>query len=89
MWSYVRPRSPAGFCGIDSFSTPYLQLQDQNGNVIAFYRPVRPVRYNLGDVYGELHFCRSAGAGVVVRRIFPWPTLPCVDTGVLFRCTLP
>lgn len=42
------------------------QLEDHNGNVIAFYRPIRPVRYNLGDVYGELHFCRSAGAGVVV-----------------------
>jgi len=42
-------------------------LQDQNGNVIAFYRPIRPVRYNLGDVYGELHFCRSAGAGVVMH----------------------
>ena len=45
-----------------------VQLQDQNGNVIAFYRPIRPVRYNIGDVYGELHFCRNAGAGVVVRR---------------------
>jgi len=42
-------------------------LQDQNGNVIAFYRPIRPVRYNIGDVYGELHFCRNAGAGVVMH----------------------
>jgi hypothetical protein len=42
------------------------QLQDQNNVVIAFYRPIRPVRYNIGDVYGELHFCRTAGAGVVV-----------------------
>lgn len=44
------------------------QLEDHNGNVIAFYRPVRPVRYNLGDVYGELHFCRTAGAGIVVSK---------------------
>jgi len=42
-------------------------LEDQNGNVIALYRPVRPVRYNLGDVHGELHFFRSAGAGVVMH----------------------
>lgn len=43
------------------------QLYDQNGNVIAFYRPIRPVQYNIGMVHGELHFCRNAGAGVVVR----------------------
>ncbi|TCD71303.1 hypothetical protein EIP91_011074 [Steccherinum ochraceum] len=42
-------------------------LEDHNDAVIAFYRPVRPVRYNLGDVYGELHFCRNAGAGVVMH----------------------
>ncbi|KAI0786370.1 hypothetical protein C8Q75DRAFT_721210 [Abortiporus biennis] len=42
-------------------------LQDRDNNVIAFYRPIRPVRYNLGDVYGELHFCRNAGAGVVMH----------------------
>lgn len=42
------------------------QLEDHNSNVIAFYRPTRPVRYNLGEVYGELHFCRTAGAGIVV-----------------------
>ncbi|PCH41434.1 hypothetical protein WOLCODRAFT_137387 [Wolfiporia cocos MD-104 SS10] len=42
-------------------------LQDQNGNVIAFYRPIRPARYNIGDVYGELHFVRNAGAGVVMH----------------------
>ena len=43
------------------------QLQDQNDNVIAFFRPTRPQRYNIGEVHGELHFVRSAGAGVVVR----------------------
>jgi hypothetical protein len=44
-------------------------LQDPNNNVIAFVRPTRPTRYDqIGDVYTELHFVRSAGAGVVV-----WP----------------
>jgi len=43
------------------------QLQDPNNNVIAFVRPTRPTRYQgVGDVYAELHFVRSAGAGVVV-----------------------
>jgi hypothetical protein len=43
------------------------KLQDPNNNVIAFVRPTRPTRYQgLGDVYAELHFVRSAGAGVVV-----------------------
>jgi hypothetical protein len=42
------------------------QLQDGSGNVIAIYRPTRPTRYQLGDVYGELHFIRSAGQGTVV-----------------------
>jgi hypothetical protein len=45
----------------------FVQLQDPNNNVIAFVRPTRPTRYQgLGDVYAELHFVRSAGAGVVV-----------------------
>lgn len=44
-----------------------VQLLDQNDNVIAFYRPTRPQRYNIGEVHGELHFVRNAGAGVVVR----------------------
>lgn len=51
------------------------QLQDHNGEVIAFYRPTRPQRYNIGEVHGELHFVRNAGAGVVVRRVpFPSPS---------------
>lgn len=45
----------------------HLQLQDHNDNVIAFFRPTRPQRYNIGEVHGELHFVRNAGAGVVVR----------------------
>ncbi len=36
--------------------------------MIAFFRPTRPQRYNIGEVHGELHFVRNAGAGVVVRR---------------------
>jgi len=42
-------------------------LQDPNNNVIAFVRPTRPTRYQIGDVYAELHFVRSAGAGVVMH----------------------
>lgn len=80
------PSLPLWHLGFNFFS--YLQLQDHNGNVIAFYRPVRPVRYNLGDVYGELHFCRSAGAGVVVRSFSLRRLLPCVDAGVSTRCIL-
>jgi hypothetical protein len=54
----------------DSRETPdrtHPQLQDPHNNVIAFVRPTRPTRFQgLGDVYAELHFVRSAGAGVVV-----------------------
>ncbi|EED84492.1 predicted protein [Postia placenta Mad-698-R] len=42
-------------------------IVDQNNNIIAFYRPIKPARYNIGDVYGELHFVRNAGAGVVMH----------------------
>jgi hypothetical protein len=45
------------------------QLQDSNGAVIAFYQSTRPTRYQVGDVYGELHFVRSAGAGTVVSGV--------------------
>lgn len=66
-----------GYCGGSHNNTtcerrlitypPHPQLQDPNNNVIAFVRPTRPTRYQgLGDVYAELHFVRSAGAGVVV-----------------------
>ena len=41
-------------------------LIDPNNNVIAFIRITRPTRYHIGVVYAELHFVRSAGAGVVV-----------------------
>jgi len=42
-------------------------LQDPNGHVIARLRPTTPTRYTVGDVYTELHFIRSAGAGVVMH----------------------
>ncbi|KAI9429844.1 hypothetical protein BJY52DRAFT_100473 [Lactarius psammicola] len=42
-------------------------LQDPNNNVIAFIRPTRPTRYQVGDVYAELHFVRSAGTGIVMH----------------------
>ncbi|EIM88213.1 uncharacterized protein STEHIDRAFT_120423 [Stereum hirsutum FP-91666 SS1] len=43
-------------------------LQDPNGSIIAFIRPTRPVSYpGFGDVYAELHYVRSAGAGVVMH----------------------
>lgn len=43
-------------------------LLDPNNNVIAFIHPIRPTRYpSVGDVYAELHFVRSAGAGVVMH----------------------
>jgi hypothetical protein len=46
---------------------PLTQLQDANGDVIAFFRPIKGIRFPIGDVYGELHFLRNAGAGTVVR----------------------
>lgn len=46
------------------------QLEDPAGNVVAFFRPTRPTRYQIGDVYGELHFLRNAGAGTIVRVLF-------------------
>ena len=32
---------------------------------------VTPTKYNIGDVYRELHYIRSAGAGVVVSSLDP------------------
>ncbi|KAG6832967.1 hypothetical protein H0H92_004851 [Tricholoma furcatifolium] len=43
------------------------QLHDATGAVIALFRPTRPTRYQIGDVYGELHFFRSAGTGTVMH----------------------
>ncbi|KAJ4472301.1 hypothetical protein J3R30DRAFT_1064065 [Lentinula aciculospora] len=44
-----------------------VMLQDGNGNVLAFYRQTRQTRYQIGDVFGELHFIRSAGSGTVMH----------------------
>jgi len=66
-------------------ATQDLVLEDPNGNVIAFYRPIRPARYNIGDVYGELHFVRTAGAGVVMHP----PLMDTVTvTAMLYRFVL-
>jgi hypothetical protein len=33
------------------------------------FRPTRPTRYQIGEVYGELQFFRTAGAGTVVSPL--------------------
>jgi len=50
-----------------SSRTQDILLQDANNVVIAFFRPTRPTRYQIGDVYGELHFIRTAGTGTVMH----------------------
>ncbi|KZW03920.1 hypothetical protein EXIGLDRAFT_709464 [Exidia glandulosa HHB12029] len=47
-----------------------LLLYDHTGVVVAFYRTVRPVRTNIGDVHGELHFVEGAGSGTVMHPPF-------------------
>ncbi|KAG6833750.1 hypothetical protein H0H87_001182 [Tephrocybe sp. NHM501043] len=78
---YSIARNPSSFQGMRYFSGPDgaqyrwrpstknhdIMLQDGTGAVIALFRPTRPTRYQIGDVYGELHFFRSAGTGTVVR----------------------
>jgi len=49
-----------------SGSNADMVLQDSNGDVIAFFRPIKRTRYEIGDVYGELHFLRN-GAGTVMH----------------------
>ncbi|KIM45993.1 hypothetical protein M413DRAFT_16775 [Hebeloma cylindrosporum] len=60
-------------------------LQDPNGEIIAFFRPTRQVRYQIGDVYGELHYIRNAGLGTVMHP----PMMDMVTlTAMLYRfCT--
>ena len=50
---------------------PPKQLQDPNGNIIARLQSVTPTKYTIGDVYRELHYIRSAGAGIVVSSLDP------------------
>ncbi|KAF5346782.1 hypothetical protein D9756_010415 [Leucocoprinus leucothites] len=59
-----------------------IQLQDANNIVVAYFHPTRPTRYQIGDVYGELHFIREAGAGTVMHP----PIMDMVVvTAMLFR----
>jgi len=37
--------------------------------MVALLRTTRPTRYQVGDVYYELHFFRNAGAGHIVDTI--------------------
>lgn len=61
-------------------------LYDHTGAVVAFYRSVRPVRTNIGDVHGELHLVENAGAGTVTHP--PYMNMAIV-TCMLFRyCTM-
>ncbi|PPQ72349.1 hypothetical protein CVT24_002065 [Panaeolus cyanescens] len=51
-----------------SVSTPTdIELYDNSGVKVAFFRQTRQTRYQIGDVYGELHFLRTAGAGTVTH----------------------
>ncbi|KAG8907221.1 hypothetical protein FRB99_005045 [Tulasnella sp. 403] len=61
----------------DPFSAEYI-LEDFNGNVIAFYRPIFPSKkYNIGEVHGELCFVANAGSGMVLHP-------PLMDMGAAF-----
>ncbi|KAN0097729.1 hypothetical protein V8E55_002175 [Tylopilus felleus] len=65
-----------------SSNSPDILLEDPTGNVVAFFRPTRPTRYQIGDVYGELHFLRNAGAGTITHP----PMMDTVTvTAMLFR----
>ncbi|KAG8763238.1 hypothetical protein FRC11_005243 [Ceratobasidium sp. 423] len=59
-----------------------LLLKDSRGNVIAFYRPTPVKRFNVGEVYGEMHFITGAGAGTVLHP--PLMDMVCV-TALLYR----
>ncbi|CAE6408295.1 unnamed protein product [Rhizoctonia solani] len=59
-----------------------LLLKDSRGNVIAFYRPTPVKKFNVGEVYGEMHFVTGAGAGTVLHP--PLMDMVCV-TALLYR----
>jgi hypothetical protein len=68
-----------------SSGSPDVVLEDPSGNVVAFFRPTRPTRYQIGDVYGELHFLRNAGAGTITHP----PMMDTVTvTAMLYRFCL-
>jgi len=48
-------------------SSSDILLKDAQGIVIAFFRPTRATQYNIGTVFGELHFDRTAGTGTVMH----------------------
>lgn len=55
------------------------QLEDTAGYLVAFFRHTRPTRYQIGDVHGELHFIRNAGAGTIVSflsGVMPYTLMP-------------
>ncbi|KAL4062227.1 hypothetical protein J3A83DRAFT_4360040 [Scleroderma citrinum] len=57
-------------------------LEDSAGHVVALFRHTRPTRYQIGDVYGELHLFRSAGAATITHP----PILDTVTvTAMLYR----
>ncbi|KJA14913.1 hypothetical protein HYPSUDRAFT_149793 [Hypholoma sublateritium FD-334 SS-4] len=59
-----------------------IMLLNPNGVNIAFFRPTRQKRYQIGDVYGELHFIRTAGLGTVTHQ----PMMDMVTlTAMLYR----
>lgn len=63
------------------------QLHDYRGNLIAFFINIKTTHYKIGDVYGELHFLRTAGMGTVVGWVFTQGTLVLIPNP--FRCTHP
>ncbi|CAA7268306.1 unnamed protein product [Cyclocybe aegerita] len=46
-------------------SMPNLSMYDTMGNVVAFFRQTRQVRYQMGDVYGELHLIPVSSGSTV------------------------
>ncbi|KAG1715932.1 hypothetical protein ID866_1221 [Astraeus odoratus] len=50
-----------------SSTSPDVLLEDGGGTVVALFRPTRPTRYQIGDVYGELHFYRNAGTATIMH----------------------
>ncbi|KAG8935150.1 hypothetical protein FRC03_011530 [Tulasnella sp. 419] len=97
MTDLVRPDSysnSTSFNGPDGFQYWWrrgeyneILLEDQNRNIIAFFRPFFPCKkYNIGEVYGELCFISDAGAGKVLHP--PLMDMVCL-TAMLNRIMAP
>ena len=67
---------------------PLKQLQDPNGHIIARLQDVTPTKYNVGDVYRELHYIRTAGAGVVVSVLWTLLISSCLGPSAVGYPTL-